>query len=133
MGCCSGKRPQADAKIEDSDDSETEGGSEFSGGLDANARNKLKTQSGGERTDFRKTSSERKNDTGNPLHNAPASKKDKGPLGHTHKESITDQQASERSPDVFVSHCKRLAASEDRAVWVADVSRVINLSPERSP
>ena len=54
-------------------------------------------------------------------------------LGHTHEESITDQQASERSPDVFVSHCKRLAASEDRAVWVADVSRVINLSPERSP
>ena len=23
--------------------------------------------------------------------------------------------------DVFVSHCKRLDASEDRAVWVADV------------
>eukprot|EP00450_Noctiluca_scintillans_P019286 CAMPEP_0194513594 /NCGR_PEP_ID=MMETSP0253-20130528/45905_1 /TAXON_ID=2966 /ORGANISM="Noctiluca scintillans" /LENGTH=189 /DNA_ID=CAMNT_0039357159 /DNA_START=19 /DNA_END=584 /DNA_ORIENTATION=+ len=31
--------------------------------------------------------------------------------------------------DVFVSHCKRLVESEDRAVWVADVVEVHGLRP----
>merc|ERR1712136_133618 len=31
--------------------------------------------------------------------------------------------------DVFVSHCKKLAESEDRAVWVADVVEVRGLRP----
>ena len=31
--------------------------------------------------------------------------------------------------DVFVSHCKKLGASEDRALWVVDALRATGLKP----
>ena len=31
--------------------------------------------------------------------------------------------------DVFVSHCKKLGASEDRALWVVDAVRAAGLKP----